>query len=227
VVSHDLKAPLRGIGSLSEWLLADYADKFDEQGREFVNLLMNRVQKMQNLIDGILQYSRVGRLQEESRQVNLNKVVADVIDLLSPSENIQIEIANKLPIVYCEKTRIEQVFQNLLSNAIKFIDKSQGKILIDCTEDNDYWYFSVADNGLGIEKQYFEIIFQIFQKLSSNKDDSTGIGLALVKKIVEMYDGKVWVESEVGQGSTFFFTLKKQVQIKRAEDFIKSNLPPQ
>ncbi len=226
VVSHDLKAPLRGIGSLSEWLLADYADKFDEQGREFVNLLMNRVQKMQNLIDGILQYSRVGRLQEESRQVNLNKVVADVIDLLSPSENIQIEIANKLPIVYCEKTRIEQVFQNLLSNAIKFIDKSQGKILIDCTEDNDYWYFSVADNGLGIEKQYFEIIFQIFQKLSSNKDDSTGIGLALVKKIVEMYDGKVWVESEVGQGSTFFFTLKKQVQIKRAEDFIKENLPP-
>jgi light-regulated signal transduction histidine kinase (bacteriophytochrome) len=209
VVSHDLKAPLRGIGSLSEWLLADYAEKFDEQGREFVNLLINRVQKMQNLIDGILQYSRVGRLQEESRQVNLNKVVADVIDILSPSENIQIEIANKLPIVYCEKTRIEQVFQNLLSNAIKFIDKPQGQILIDCTEDNDYWQFSVADNGLGIEKQYFERIFQIFQKLSSNKDDSTGIGLALVKKIVEIYDGKVWVESELGEGSTFFFTLKK------------------
>ncbi|ARV59897.1 histidine kinase [Nostocales cyanobacterium HT-58-2] len=211
VVSHDLKAPLRGIASLSEWLLADYADKFDEQGREFVHLLINRVQRMQNLIDGILKYSKVGRIQEESRQVNLDKLITDVIDILNPGENIHIEIAHSLPVVYCEKTRIEQVFQNLLSNAIKFIDKSQGQIIIDCLDKKDYWQFSVADNGLGIEQQYFEKIFQIFQKLSSSKDsDSTGIGLALVKKIVELYDGKVWVESELGQGSTFFFTLKKQ-----------------
>ncbi len=112
--------------------------------------------------------------------------------------------------VYFEKTRIEQVFQNLLSNAIKFMDKPQGKITIACTETNGYWQVSVTDNGPGIEKRHFDRIFQIFQKLSDKKYlDSTGIGLALVKKIVEMYGGKVWVESELGLGTTFFFTLKK------------------
>ncbi|MEC4817344.1 MAG: histidine kinase dimerization/phospho-acceptor domain-containing protein, partial [Scytonema sp. PMC 1069.18] len=151
VVSHDLKAPLRGIGSLSEWLLEDYGDKFDEQGQEFMHLLLRRVQKMQNLIDGILQYSRIGRIREESKQVDLNELVPNVIDLFQPLENIQIEIARKLPIITCEKIRIEQVFQNLLSNAIKYIDKPQGKIVINCQEESDYWQFSVTDNGVGIE----------------------------------------------------------------------------
>jgi signal transduction histidine kinase len=170
------------------------------------------VKKLHNLIEAILQYSRVGRIKETIKQVNLNEIITDVIELFQPLENIQIEIANQLPVVYCEKTRIEQVFQNLLGNAIKFMDKPQGKIVIACTEENDNWKISVSDNGPGIEKQHFVRIFQMFQKLSDSKDlDSTGIGLALVKKIVEMYGGKVWVESEVEQGSTFFFTLKKQL----------------
>ncbi|MCX7595972.1 MAG: ATP-binding protein [Fischerella sp.] len=210
VVSHDLKAPLRGISSLSEWLLADYAHKLDDAGKELINLLIIRVNKLHNLIEAILQYSRIGRIKEEKKQVNLNNVVAEVIELLQPIENIQIEIVNELPVVNFEQTRIEQVFQNLLSNAIKFMDKPQGKITIACTEANGYWQVSVNDNGPGIEKRYFEKIFQIFQKLSNQHySDSTGIGLALVKKIVEMYGGKVWVESELGLGTTFFFTLKK------------------
>lgn len=217
VVSHDLKAPLRGISSLSQWLLADYSAQLDEQGQEFIHLLINRVQKMHNLIEGILQYSRVGRVKEEIRQVNLNQLVADVIELLAPRENIQIEVASNLPVVDFERTRIEQVFQNLLSNAIKFIDKPQGQITIKCKDDSNDWLFSVTDNGLGIEKEQFARIFQIFQKIYNDKSsDSTGIGLALVKKIVEMYDGKVWVESEVGKGSTFFFTVKKQLQVQAA-----------
>lgn len=210
IVSHDLKAPLRGISSLSEWLLADYADKFDHEGKELINLLIFRVHKIHNLIDAILEYSRVGRIKEESRRVNLNDVVTEVIELLQPIENIQIEIANQLPVIKFEKTRIEQVFQNLLSNAIKFIDKPQGKITIACTEKNGYWLISITDNGPGIEKQHFERIFKIFQKLTDHKNpNSTGIGLAIVKKIIEMYGGEVWVESELGVGSTFFFTLKK------------------
>ncbi|BAY34261.1 two-component sensor histidine kinase [Nostoc carneum NIES-2107] len=210
VVSHDLKAPLRGISSLSEWLLSDYGDKFDDEGKELVRLLISRVKKMYNLIDGILQYSRAGSYREQKTQVNLNDVVRDVIDLLAPPENIQIEIISKLPIISAEITRIKQIFQNILSNAIKFIDKPEGRIIINCTEDNIYWQFSIADNGLGIEEKYFTKIFQIFQKLSNDDNsDSTGIGLSLVKKIVELYGGTVWVESEVGQGSKFFFTLKK------------------
>jgi signal transduction histidine kinase len=211
IVSHDLKAPLRGISSLSEWLVSDYADKLDDEGKELINLLIVRVKKIYSLIDAILQYSRIGRIKEEIRRVNLNDVVKDVIELLEPIENVEIDITNELPIVDCEKTRIEQVFQNLLGNAIKFIDKPQGKITIGCTEKNGYWQISVADNGSGIEKEHFERIFKIFQKLSDNKNsDSTGIGLAIVKKIVEMYGGEVWLESELGVGTTFFFTLKKQ-----------------
>lgn len=215
IVSHDLKAPLRGIGLLSEWLLNDYADKFDEEGKDLVNRIIKRVNKLQNLIDGILEYSRVGRIREEKREVDLNYLVRDVIELLELSKNIQIEINNSLPIIYCEKNKIEQVFQNLLSNAIKFLDKPQGKIIVSCTEEDDYWQISIADNGIGIEERYFTKIFQIFQKLSSTQDsDSTGIGLSIVKKIVEMYGGNIWVESKVEQGSTFFFTLKKTLQIE-------------
>ncbi len=210
VVSHDLKAPLRGISSLSEWLLSDYGEQFDNEGKELVRLLISRVKKMYNLIDGILQYSRAGSYREKKTQVNLNDVVRDVIDLLAPPENIQIEITSTLPIISAETTRIKQIFQNLLSNAIKFIDKPEGKIIINCTEDNIYWQFSIVDNGLGIEAKYFTKIFQIFQKLSNDDNsDSTGIGLSLVKKIVELYGGTVWIESEVGQGSKFYFTLKK------------------
>lgn len=217
IVSHDLKAPLRGISSLSEWLLADYVDTFDEEGKKLVNMLIARVQKMQSLIDGILQYSRIGRINEEIKQVNLNQIVALVVEILSPQSTIQIQIDNELPVIYCEPTRIQQVFQNLLSNAIKFMDKPYGKITIACTEENGGWKFSVSDNGSGIEKEYFTRIFQIFQKFSHNKDlDSTGIGLALVKKIIEMYGGDIWVESEVGKGSTFFFTWKQEAQLQAA-----------
>ncbi|GAB1545202.1 hypothetical protein NUACC21_78780 [Scytonema sp. NUACC21] len=218
IVSHDLKAPLRGITTLSQWLLEDYSDRLDKQGQEFINLLINRVQKMHNLIEGILQYSRVARVKEEIQQIDLDRLVTDVIELLNPSNNIQIEVVSQLPVVYFEKTKIEQVFQNLLSNAIKFTDKSKGKIIIECTDNNLFWQFSVTDNGQGIEEQNFDKIFHIFQKLSSldNNSDGSGIGLALVKKIVEMYDGKIWVESEVGKGSTFFFTLKKELQIQAA-----------
>ena len=210
IVSHDLKAPLRGISSVSAWLLHDYGDQFDDAGKNLINLMKNRVIQMNNLINGILEYSQVGNVKKERQPINLNDVVTDVVDLLTPPENIQIEIRKILPIVEFEKTRIKQVFQNLLSNAIKFIDKPQGQIIIDYTEENTYWQFSITDNGLGIEEKYFDKIFQVFQKLSNDEDsDSTGIGLSLVKKIVEMYGGNVWVESEVGQGSTFFFTLKK------------------
>ncbi|MBD2439226.1 ATP-binding protein [Nostoc sp. FACHB-110] len=212
IVSHDLKAPLRGIGLLAEWLLTDYADKFDDDGKGLVNRLMSRVKKLQNLIDSILEYSRIGRFQGEKIEVDLNNVVNDVIELLKYNENIEIEVANNLPIVYCEKTKISQVFQNLLSNAIKFLDKPQGKITVACSELDDFWQFSISDNGPGIEEQHFTRIFQIFQKLSNTDDtESTGIGLSIVKKIVEIYGGETWVESEVGQGSTFYFKIKKEL----------------
>ncbi|MBN2271348.1 MAG: HAMP domain-containing protein [Sedimentisphaerales bacterium] len=211
IVSHDLKAPLRGIKTLTEWIIADYADKIDDQGREQMNLLSNRVDRMHNLIEGILQYSRVGRVKEDLAVVDLNEAVAEVVDLIAPPGNISITTDNELPTITCEPTRIRQVFQNLLSNAVKYMDKPQGKISIACVEDDDYWKFSVTDNGPGIEEKYFEKIFQMFQTLSARDEfESTGVGLTVVKKIVEMYGGKIWVQSVPGEGSTFLFIFPKQ-----------------
>ncbi len=211
VVSHDLKAPLRGIKTLADWITTDYVDKLDDDGKEQMHLLTSRVDRMHNLIDGVLQYSRVGRVEEEKVMVNLNERIPEVIDLIAPPEDITVTIENELPTIECEQTRIMQVFQNLLSNAVKYIDKPQGQINIGCIEENGFWKFSVADNGPGIEERHFEKIFQMFQTLSPRDEfESTGVGLTLVKKIVEMYGGRIYIVSEIGKGSTFYFTLPKQ-----------------
>jgi PAS domain S-box-containing protein len=214
IVSHELKAPLRGIRTLVEWISTDYTDKLDEKGKEQMNLLSDQVVRMHNLIDGILHYSRVEHIRGEQRRVDLNKVVQDVIEMLKPPENVVIEVENELPTVLCEQARIMQVFQNLLSNAVKHMDKPQGQIKIGCLEENKFWKFSVADNGPGIEEKDFKKIFQIFQTLPAHdKSEGTGIGLSLVKKIVETYGGRVWVESEPTSGSTFFFTFPRSLSV--------------
>jgi len=200
-------------------LVADYADKLDDNGREQMNLLLSRTQRMHNLIDGVLQYSRVGRAKEKKGRVNLNDLVSEVIDTVAPPENIEVIVENQMPVIECEETRITQVFQNLLSNAIKYMDKPQGRIRIGCVEENGFWNFSVADNGPGIEERHFERIFRIFQTLSPRDEfESTGVGLTVVKKIVELYGGKIWVESKLGEGSTFFFTLpSREMGVKNAK----------
>ena len=211
IVSHDLKAPLRGIKTLASWLSTDYADKLDKDGREQINLLSGRVDWMHKLIEGVLEYSRVGHIEEEWVRVNLNELVTEVIGMVAPPKNITITVENELPTIECERTRITQVFQNLLSNAVKHMDKPNGQIKVGCVEDNGFWKFSVTDSGPGIEERHFEKIFQIFQTLSlCDNSESTGVGLTIIKKIVELYGGKIWVESKVGEGSTFFFTLPKQ-----------------
>ena len=210
IVSHDLKAPLRGISTLASWLSEDCAEALGDQGKDKMALLQSRVGRMHDLIEGILQYSRVGRIKEDMVEINLNEVVSDVIDTIAPPDNISITIENELPLIIAEKTRAIQLFQNLLSNAIKYMDKPQGQVGISCVEDGEYWRFGVADNGPGIEEKHFERIFQIFQTVSDQHSfESTGVGLSVVKKIVDLYGGTVWVESEVGNGSVFYFTLPK------------------
>ena len=210
VVSHDLKAPLRGIGSLADWLAHDYAELFNDEGKEHMRLLINRVHRMNGLIDGILQYSRVGRVKETLRQIDLNSLLADVVDLLAPPPAIEVIVA-PLPTLSAEPTRIEQLFQNLISNAIKYMDKPHGLVEVGCSDDDHEWRFHVRDNGPGIEQRHFERIFQLFQTLAArDRVESTGVGLALAKKIVETCQGKIWVTSEVGSGSTFWFTLPKR-----------------
>jgi PAS domain S-box-containing protein len=219
IVSHDLKAPLRGIKTLADWLSNDYKDKLDKDGQEQMSLLLARVERMHNLINGILQYSRVGRVRGEVTRVDLKTVIPEVIDMVAPPEHITVEVEAELPTVEYENTRIVQIFQNLLSNAVKYMDKPQGRIRIGCAEEGDFWKFSVADNGPGIEEKHFEKIFRIFQTLAPRDQfESTGIGLTVIKKIIELHGGRIWVESEIGQGSTFFFTLPKSgKEVENAE----------
>ena len=206
IASHHLKSPLRAISTLANWISTDYTDKLDKAGKDQLELLVSRANRMYALINGILEYSKFERINKV--KVNINKIVTEVIDMVAPPKNIKIKVENELPSILCEKTHIVEIFQNLLSNAINYMDKPEGIIKIGCVEDNGYWKFSVSDNGPGIEERYFEKIFQIFQTLSPiDEQESIGLGLALIKKIVAMYKGKVWVESEVGHGSTFFFTL--------------------
>ncbi len=212
VVSHDLKAPLRAIDSLVRWLTSDYGDKIGPDGREQVDLLLGRVKRMHDLIDGLLRYSRAGRAREDRVDVDLSTLLPEVIDLLSPPPHIKVKIETPLPTVSAEKTRIEQVFHNLLSNAVKYNDKPEGLVRIGGFDEGDHWRFYVSDNGPGIEERNFERIFQIFETCKPrDQSDTTGVGLAVVKKAVELHGGRVWVESEVGVGSTFFFTYPKKV----------------
>jgi signal transduction histidine kinase len=213
VVSHDLKAPLRGISSLAEWIQADCGDQLNEQGHEQFRMLIHRVEHMQRLIDDILKYSRVGQCQGEPEPVELATLIPEVIESLAVAEHIRITVEQPLPCVHYDRTRISQIFQNLLSNAVKYMDKEQGLIQIVVSEDEQAWTFGIADNGPGIPEKYFDKIFAIFQTLApKDQYESTGVGLALVKKIVEGCGGRIWVTSQVGQGSTFSFTVPKAVK---------------
>jgi two-component system sensor kinase FixL len=217
VIAHDLKSPLRGIGSIADRLIRKYTDTLDNEGKDQLRLLIVRVRRMSEFIDGILRYSEIGHVVTEQQDVDVNALLTEVIGEIVIPDNFEITIEQTLPTIRCERLRLKQVFQNLLSNAVKYMDKPKAQIRIGCTEEDGSWKFSVADNGCGIKEQYFEKIFEIFQTLSSrDKTESTGIGLTIVKKIVELYGGKVWVASKIGEGSTFFFTFPKTKESKNA-----------
>ncbi|MBN1270884.1 MAG: histidine kinase [Candidatus Aminicenantes bacterium] len=210
IVSHDLRAPLRGVSQITTWLSMDYSDSFDKEGKKLVDLLLGRVQRMDNLITGILEYSRAGRLKVSKENIDLDVMIKEIITSLVPPKNIQVKVQKPMPVVKADNVRILQVFQNLISNAIKYMDKPQGEVNIWSSDEKIHWKFGVTDNGPGIEKKDYEKVFKIFQTLEArDRKESTGVGLSLVKKIVERHGGKVWLESEVGKGTTFFFTLPK------------------
>ncbi|MGJ8548074.1 sensor histidine kinase [Winogradskyella wichelsiae] len=207
MVSHDLKSPLRSIDTLTAWLKDDYQDAFDASGEKSLDLIRTNVQKMDTLINGILEYSTIGKDQIEVYDVNLNKLINNVLGFLEVPNHIKITKSN-LPIIKGDKYRLQQLFQNLIGNAIAYNDKEKGIIKIGAIDKGDFWEFYVEDNGKGIEEIYFDKIFKTFEKLE-NRPESTGIGLSIVKKIVDLYEGKIWLHSKLNEGTTFYFTIKK------------------
>ncbi|MDH5680672.1 MAG: ATP-binding protein [Spirochaetota bacterium] len=220
IVSHDLKAPLRAIGSLSSWIATDYADAFDDDGREQLDMLTNRVSRMHSLIEGILQYSRVGRVREKVIQVNVRQMIHDILDSLVIPPHIDIQVAEELPEIACEAIRLQQVFMNLVTNSINYMDKDKGKIKISCESKNGHYEFSVSDNGPGIDPKYHQKIFQIFQTLHRKDDiESTGVGLSIVKKIIETFGGQIWLESRPGEHTSFYFTIPKKHNFEQENEY--------
>ena len=210
VTSHDLKAPLRAISSLSGWIEEDLADKLDAETKENMDLLRGRVHRLENLINGLLSYSRVGRLKAEPQKVAVEELITEIINSLDIPPDFSVEIKGNMPTLVTEITPLTQVFSNLIVNAIKHSDRINGRVIISASELDNFYEFKVSDDGKGIEPQYHEKIFTIFQTLEARDlKESTGIGLAIVKKAVENQGGKVRVESSLGKGTTFSFTWKK------------------
>ncbi len=208
VVSHDLKAPLRGVSSISRWLTTTYGDSFNAEGKELISLLGKRVLRMEQMINGVLEYSRIGREKEKHIPIDLNGLVADIVQDIVPVEQMRVIMENPLPTLTLEPTRLRQVFQNLIDNAVKFMTKPQGEISIGCQQVDEMWMFWIRDNGPGIASQYHDKIFHLFQTLTpKDQFESTGVGLALVKRIIETYGGKIWLESAIDEGTTFYFTV--------------------
>ena len=214
VTSHDLKSPLRAINTIANWISKDYDDKFDDDGKQQMKLLIGRTERMHQLIEGLFLYSNVTG-KEQLNKVNVTELLGSMIESLNLPLHISITIGDSLPNVIYNKTRLSQIFSSLIENSLKFSLNPQTAIVINCFDKKDEWIFSVADNGPGIAEKYHEKIFQIFQTLQTRDEiETAGVGLAVVKKITEMNDGRIWVESEENAGSKFFFTIPQKRAVK-------------
>ncbi len=212
MVSHDLKSPLRSIHSLITWIKEDNQKEFSEQTLNYLKMIENKVEKMDHLIKGILTYSKIDTLEDISLEyVDTNEVIQNILQIIHIPSNIKISILNQLPIIIADKYRIQQLFQNLISNAVNYIDKPEGRVQVNYRCDEKNHIFTINDNGPGIAIENQEKIFKMFQSFT-NDEKSTGIGLSIVKKIIETYKGKIWLESQENIGTTFFVQIPKNIK---------------
>jgi GAF domain-containing protein/CheY-like chemotaxis protein/two-component sensor histidine kinase len=210
VASHDLKAPLRGIANLSQWLEEDLGAGITDEGKEQLRLMRNRVHRMEGLINGILAYSRAGRTRSKLESVAVDKLLVEVIELSSAPESARIEIGPDMPVLVTERVPLQQVFMNLVGNALKHAKRADPHVRVNVLDRGDTYQFSIQDNGPGIAPEYHQRIWGIFQTLEPRDTvEGTGIGLSVVKKIVESKRGSAWVEAQLGAGATFHFTWPK------------------
>ena len=208
IVSHDLKSPLRSIAALTSWIKMDNLKVFDKESLQNFTDIETTLEKMDSLITDVLKFSSLEATVNEDDQVDLDVILKEAIKMLHVPINITINIKDKLPTIRGDKTKFQQLFQNLIGNAIKFNNKEKGIVTINVKDLKSFYKFTISDNGIGIEQRNFDKIFKIFQSLKKS-EDSSGIGLSIVKKIVDIYNGEIWLESELNKGTTFHFTLKK------------------
>jgi signal transduction histidine kinase len=208
IVSHDLKSPLRSIHSLITFIKEDNDSEFNEKTAKYFALIQEKVEKMDHLIQGILTYSKIDNVKLVKEKIILMDLINSIIATIFIPSHIVVIIKDELPILTTDRFRMQQLFQNLISNAVNYNDKPNGTVEIGVQEEDNQYVFSIKDNGSGIEEENKIKIFQMFQ--SFNKaDKSTGIGLSIVRRIIENEGGKIWFDSEEGIGTTFYFTIQK------------------
>lgn len=208
VVAHDLKAPLRGISNLAEWIEEDIKGKVNQETEQNLKMLRSRVSRLENLIQGILMYAKAGKSKANPEHIETKPFIQEIIALLHPPKNSIIKLEGNWPTIETDPIRFHQIISNLISNAIKYNDKEQIEITLSCKKDGDTFCFSITDNGNGIEEEYHQKIFQLFQTLATNDENaSTGIGLSIVKNILDELGGHISVESTLNIGSTFTIQL--------------------
>jgi PAS domain S-box-containing protein len=214
VASHDLKAPLRGIANLTQWIEEDLGDRVTGESREHMALLKGRVHRMEALIEGVLAYSRAGRVRDKIETVDVDLLVRETIDFLAPPASVRFEVVAPMPVLHTERLPLQQVLMNLIGNAIKYSRGEGAEIVVRTEDDGAFVRFAIADNGPGIAPQFQDRIWQIFQTLAPrDKVEGTGIGLSVVRKLVDSRSGRAWLESETDRGSTFYFTWPKGPRI--------------
>jgi len=217
VASHDLQEPLRMVTGFLTQLENKYGEAIDDKGKQYIHFAVDGAKRMRQIIFDLLEFSRIGRVNDEVDTVNVNKLVKEVLILCKGQVEEKNAVVNfeNLPTIETFKTPLRQVLQNLISNGLKYQRPGVSPIIdVLCTETERNWEFEVKDNGLGIEKEYFDKVFVLFQRLHSREEYSgTGIGLAIAKKIIENMGGKIWIASELGKGTSFYFTIPKKIEV--------------
>jgi signal transduction histidine kinase/HAMP domain-containing protein len=217
-VSHDLRAPLRAIFSFAEFIEEDYKDKLDEQGRDYLREIRKASEQMGRLIEDLLKLSRIKRIKNPYEKAGIISIIQEVITRFKADikeNNVELNVQDDIPDIYCDKIKIKEVFANLINNAIKFSSKANKdipRVDISYQQDEKFHQFYVKDNGIGIDPKYQQKIFDIFQRLhTSDEYEGTGVGLNIVKTIIEEHKGSIWIESESGKGTCFYFTIPKVI----------------
>lgn len=212
VASHDLRSPLQAVKNLANWIRDDNQDTLSDESVRHLELMHQRIGRMERLLDDLLHYSRVGRTQQAIQTTDVQEVLEAIVDSLSRPDAMQIKIGSNMPVLTTFKVPLDLVFRNLIQNAIKHHDRNDGQIVITCQESGEFYQFQVRDDGPGVALEFHDRIFKMFETLRPRDDvEGSGMGLSIAKKTVETVEGKVWLESEPGNGAAFYFLWPKTV----------------
>lgn len=208
IVSHDLKSPLRSISALLSWIKEDNEELINDSSKIYFDNIDKSLEHMEDLISDVLIYSSINFEQIKFTSIDIKKLLNEIVEYIFVPQHVTIQIGAMPPQIKADYTQFKQLFQNLITNAVKFIDKDKGMVKILYESDELFYKFSISDNGIGIDKKYHHKIFNVFESLTKDSK-SSGIGLSIVNKIINLYGGKIWLESKLGVGTTFFFTIQK------------------